>query len=180
MGCRTDTIGTVTRHDETPPAILGDMEPAPVWPPVRHPFQVSTMVAFTAIGIGFYGNPSVSLSTFLNSGWLYAWVTILALSGILGLFASAAAVRHEDMSLLTERIALIGAGAFCFLWTVALAWFNGIVGLGSIIIFAGLTIACAWRLWQVQKRVSWKKRRSPPPEPSPRSPLTRILPRRTR
>lgn len=118
------------------------------------------MVAFTAIGLGFYGKPAVSIGAFLPGAWLYVWVTILTVSGILGLIAGLIAVRHEDTSLLIERLSLVGAGAFCLMWVLAIFLLTSFATIGGIIIFSMLAYACGWRFYQVQRRVQWKKRRN--------------------
>jgi hypothetical protein len=119
------------------------------------------MVAFTALGLGMYGSPGMALTGFLSGFWLYAWITILAASGCLGLVASATAVRYEDTSLLIERVALGGSGVFCVMYVLAIYVMVGTGAIGGLVIFAGLAGACGWRFAQVEKRVSWKKRVGP-------------------
>lgn len=144
------------------PNTLESVEKAPAWPPVRHPFQVSTMVAFAALAFTYYTSPTPTLEH-LSSTILAAWIAILGVSGLLGIVSAALAYRAENTSLLLERAGLVGAGSFCTLYALFLLWNIWTQGSSAapagVVIYGVLAFACWWRLRQVQKVVKWRKRR---------------------
>lgn len=152
---------------ESPPAQTGSpdgtvdnvTDPAPAWPPVRHPFQVSSMGLFLTLGAGWLLNgPSPALAEVLGDPWVLMWPVVLVISGICGLVASMYAKRDEGLSLLTERLALIGIGSYSLVYTVALYADKGLGVWVTELLFSLIAVACGWRLWQVQRRIRWCKR----------------------
>jgi hypothetical protein len=119
---------------------------------------VSTFVAFGALAAGYYTRPAPTMAH-VNSVVLAAWVSILLLSGILGLISAATARRYENTSLLLERVALIGSGPFCLVYAILIAVLRGWGGWSGVLIFTMFAVASGWRLYQVQRVVHWRKRR---------------------
>ena len=133
---------------------------APSWPPVRHPFQVSSFGAFAALGAGWWlTQPHSPVDAVLLSWMVPLWNGILVVSGALGMLSALISRRYEAISLLTERSALTGVGGYCALYVVALLDLDGWGKSWYLIVtFAFMGVGATWRLWQVQRRVNWRKR----------------------
>lgn len=140
------------------PTVEG-VDNAPAWPPVRHPFQVSSMGAFTTLGAGWFVNkPSEALSGFTPQLFVWCWAAILVLSGVCGIVAALTARSDEGLSLLTERMALAGVGSFSLIYTTALVATYDLGPWLTEVLMLLFLIACVWRYIQVQKRISWNKK----------------------
>lgn len=153
---------TESHPDKTssPPATV-DIVPdsPPAWPPVRHPFQVSSFGVFLTLGAGWLlQGPSEALTELLGDTWVSVWPPILVLAGICGLISAAYARRDEGLSLLTERVALLGVGGFCLLYVMALIGDNGFRVWVTEVLFTCFFLACLWRYKQVRDRIKWCKK----------------------
>lgn len=117
------------------------------------------MGLFLTLGAGWLLNgPSEALHTVLGDPWVLMWPFILVFSGISGLVSAAYARRDEGLSLLTERLALIGIGSYCLIYTGALIHSMGFGVWVTEFLFTLFFVACAWRFRQVQVRIRWCKR----------------------
>jgi hypothetical protein len=151
------------RYRHKPPPEMTDpviaaagLEPAPSWPPVTHPFQVGTFGAFVALGSGWLIAASTeSLKTLMPPAVMYGWFCVLVVCGSLGLVAAVTARRDVALSVLTERLALLGIAVFAVIYVGALATVQGLAGWGGIVPFSIYAAASVWRLTQVQRWVRW-------------------------
>src|SRR4051812_13721461 len=93
---------------ETPPrpGSVGEVDSAPAWPPVRHPFQVTSFGVFLLVGAGsLLDGPSGALNALVGARWALVWPIILIVSGLSGGLSAICAKSDEGLSLLTERVA---------------------------------------------------------------------------
>jgi len=117
------------------------------------------MGVFLTLGTGWLlTGPSVSLSTLLGGAWLMLWPILLVVSGVCGFISAIYARRDEGLSLLTERVALIGMGGFCFVYITALVIRMGLGPWVTEVLFGFILTACIWRYLQVRTRIKWCKR----------------------
>lgn len=145
---------------ESPPAtVVGVPDQPPAWPPVRHPFQVSSFGVFLTLGAGWaLSGSSAVLTGLVGTPWVYMWPPILVLAGICGFISAMYARRDEGLSLLTERVALVVVGGFCLVYTMAMLAETGLVSWVGELIFTFFLVACVWRYKQVRDRIKWCKR----------------------
>lgn len=138
-------------------ATVDTVSPAPSWPPVRHPFQVMAFVVFVILGGGWMlGDSSRAMVQYLGT-WAVVWDTTLIILALSGVIAAVTARRDEALSLLLERIALMGTGLFSFMYALAIS-VNNISAwpwVTASIFGLLMPIACGWRFSQVQKRIAW-------------------------
>lgn len=137
----------------------------PAWPPVRHPFEVAGIVAFWTIGLlGLISHGSESLDALLSPTVLIAWHSTLVVATTLGGFAVLSAKRAPLLSLLCERLFLVGliglvpvyvAGLF-----VAAIPADRIGIIVPVVYFGVYWLAAIGRLWQVQRYIAWRKERA--------------------
>jgi len=139
----------------------------PEWPPVRHPFEVAAIVAFLTTGIlGLAGAGTFTLAQFLSGPLLIVWLVGLVLSASLGGVAVVAATRRPILSLLCERLFLVGVGSFATLYVVAAIARDGLWNppsvipgtvstVFSVVMFTAYAVGAFWRLWQVQTYLHW-------------------------
>jgi len=115
------------------------------------------MGTFLTLGAGWILNPSVALKDVLGEPWVLVWSIILVISGSCGLISAIYSRRDEGLSLLTERVALIGVSGFSALYLGALIAYAGFTVWVIEIMFLFLFIACVWRFIQVWIRIRWCK-----------------------
>lgn len=140
----------------------------PEWPPTRHPFEVAAIAVFLVVGVlGLFGEGTFTLAQFLSGPVLVVWFVGLVLSAALGGVAAAVATRWPILSLLCERLFLIGVGSFAVLYVIAAIsrgdlWNHPTVIPGtvsavfSVALFTAYAVAAFWRLWQVQTYLHWR------------------------
>lgn len=140
----------------------------PEWPPTRHPFEVAAIVVFLVVGVlGLCGEGTFTLAQFLSDPILIVWLIGLVLSASLGGVAAVVATRLPILSLLCERLFLIGVGSFAVLYVIAATsrgdlWNHPAVIPGTVSaifpvsLFTAYAAAAFWRLWQVQTYLHWR------------------------
>lgn len=126
---------------------------------MRHPFQVSSFGVFLTLGAGWLlRGASEVLEGMLGMPWVLMWPPILLVAGVCGFISAVYARRDEGLSLLTERVALIGVGGFCLVYVLAMLAESGINAWIGELIFSFFFAACVWRYKQVRDRIRWCKR----------------------
>lgn len=138
---------------------LESVDTPPAWPPVRHPFQISTMGALVALATGWLvSERSRAAIDLFGPLIITTWTVILLVSALCGLVSAALARRDEPLSLLLERLCLIGSAAYSVIYLIALYDAQQIRVWVTEIVFLLIASASVWRLWQVQARIRWLKR----------------------
>jgi hypothetical protein len=116
------------------------------------------MAQVMVLAVGWLvADPSKAAAAVIPAEYALVWHGFLLVSAVAGIGSAWTATRDEPLSLLLERLALIGVGLYALFYALILVAVFDTRGWMTEIIFLSITVACGVRLEQVRRRIRWLK-----------------------